>query len=45
MKLLCWLLGHRNTISVAIKGKYVSDKCERCGALLPIAYPYHKEWK
>jgi hypothetical protein len=43
-KLLCRLLGHRNDISCMDKHwRYTHDKCSRCGAKLPIAYPHHKE--
>lgn len=41
-KLLCWIFGHRNTISCVLDGKVTHDRCERCGADLPIAYPHHQ---
>lgn len=40
--LLCRLLDHRNGTSCIDKNlKYTHDQCTRCGAKLPIAYPYH----
>lgn len=40
-KLLCWLLGHKNTISVVSDDwKYLCDQCERCKQNLPKGYPW-----
>ena len=44
MKLLCWLLGHKNTISCVSDGRVTHDQCERCNAKLPIAYPHHESY-
>jgi hypothetical protein len=40
MKLLCWMLGHKNTISVVVRSQYVCDRCERCKQNLPKGYPW-----
>jgi translation initiation factor 2 beta subunit (eIF-2beta)/eIF-5 len=44
-RLLCWLFGHKNTISCVADGRLTHDKCERCGAKLPVAYPYHELYR
>lgn len=43
-EVLCWLFGHKNTISCVVDRRVIHDKCERCGAKLPVAYPYHNEY-
>ena len=43
IKIMCWFLGHKNNIScVDNNWHYTHDKCERCGKVLPIAYPWEK---
>ena len=39
------MFGHKNTISYVIGNKYICDGCSRCGITLPIAYPYHEDYK
>lgn len=44
-RLLCWLLDHKNTITVVDEQwRWVGDECERCRQALPKAYPYHREF-
>ena len=45
-KFLCWLQGHKNQISFFDADyQHRHDKCERCGVVLPIGYPYHKYYR
>jgi len=45
-KILCWLLGHKNTIScVDAHYRHTQDRCERCGVMLPIGYhEFYEDW-
>jgi translation initiation factor 2 beta subunit (eIF-2beta)/eIF-5 len=45
MKLFCWFLGHKNTISCVVDGRVMHDQCARCGAALPVAYPYNEIYR
>jgi len=45
-KFLCWLRGHKYTIScIDAHYRHTQDRCERCGIVLPMGYPYDKYYK
>ena len=45
-KFLCWLLGHKNTIScIDAHYRYTHDRCQRCGVNLPIGqHKFYEDW-
>jgi hypothetical protein len=43
-KFLCWLFGHKNTIScVDAHYRYTHDRCERCGIVMPVE-KFYEDW-